>query len=79
MPTTNDAIQYFHSKGVVLAWTSTLQQSLLGDAALGFRAGAGTVHVAQLLSEIIVLQRQRRIAQKVTALEAGRGRSGGRP
>ena len=48
------------SKGVALEWAATLQRSYLGQAALGFRAQAGTLHVAQLLSDIIALQRRRK-------------------
>ena len=47
------------SKGVVLEWSPVLQQAYLGQAAMGFRAQAGTLHVAQLLSDLIVLSRQR--------------------
>jgi hypothetical protein len=47
------------SKGVVREWTSVLQQQFLGQAAMGFRAQSGTLHVAQLLSDLIVLQRRR--------------------
>ena len=45
-----------------MAWSEVLQQSYLGQAALGFRAGAGTLHVAQLLTDLITLQKQRREA-----------------
>ena len=48
------------SKGVVLEWTPVLQQAYLGQAAMGFRAQAGTLHVAQLLSDLIVLCRRRK-------------------
>ena len=44
------------SKGIALEWAATLQRDYLGQAALGFRAQAGTLHVAQLLSDIIALQ-----------------------
>ena len=53
------AVSYL-AKGVVLSWTPVLQQAYLGQAAMGFRAGAGFLHVAQLLSDLISLQRRRR-------------------
>ena len=55
-----DLVYRIWSKGVVLAWAPVLQQSFLGQAAMGFRAGAGTLHVAQLLSDLMILQRRRR-------------------
>ena len=48
------------SKGVVLEWGPVLQSEFLGPAAMGFRAGSGTLHLAQLLSDLIALQSQRR-------------------
>ena len=48
------------SKGVVMEWTAVLQGAYLGQAAMGFRAQAGTLHVAQLLSDLIALQRRRK-------------------
>jgi hypothetical protein len=48
------------SKGIVLSWTRVLQNSYLGQAAMGFRAASGTLHVAQLISDIMSLQRRRR-------------------
>ena len=48
------------AKGVVMAWRPAMQGAYLGQAAMGFRAGAGTLHVAQLLADLIRLQRQRR-------------------
>ena len=47
------------SKAVVLEWQPVMQRSYLGQAAMGFRAQAGTLHVAQLLSDIITLSRSR--------------------
>jgi hypothetical protein len=55
-----DLLYRIWGKGVVLAWTAVLQQSYLGQAALGFRSGAGTLHVAQLLADRIRMQKQRR-------------------
>jgi hypothetical protein len=50
------------SKGIVLAWRSVMQQSYLGQAAMGFRSGTGTLHVVQLLTDLVLLQKQRRSA-----------------
>ena len=46
------------SKGVSMEWATALQREYLGQAALGFRAQAGMLHVAQLLSDIIELRRR---------------------
>ena len=46
------------SKGLTLEWRQTMQHAYLGQAALGFRAQAGTLHVAQLLSDVIALRRR---------------------
>ena len=48
------------AKGVALAWAPTLQHVFLGPSAMGFRAQCGTVHLVQLLSDIIVQQRRRK-------------------
>jgi hypothetical protein len=48
------------SKGTVQEWTSTLHTVFLGAAAFGFRAQSGTLHVAQLVSDLMVLQQRRR-------------------
>ena len=47
------------SKAIVTAWAPAMQRDLLGPWAMGFRAGSGTVHLAQLLSDLMVLQHQR--------------------
>ena len=47
------------SKGVVQEWSSVLQLRYLGPAAMGFRAQAGTLHLAQLIADLIRLQRGR--------------------
>ena len=47
------------SKGIILEWGSVLQRELLGPWAMGFRAGSGTLHLAQLLADLIQLQRRR--------------------
>ena len=44
---------------MTLSWAPVLQGSYLGDSVLGFRAQAGTRHVAQLLSDLIGLQKRR--------------------
>jgi len=46
-------------KGVARAWRAVVQGSFLGDAAMGFRAQTGTLHVAQLWTDLIALQRRR--------------------
>ena len=56
-----DLLYRIWAKGVVQAWAPVLQQCYLGQAALGFRAGAGTVHVAQLLHDIIHMRRRCRL------------------
>ena len=43
-----------------MEWRPVLQNAFLGQAAMGFRAQAGTLHVAQLLADLIELQRRRR-------------------
>ena len=48
------------SKGVARDWAVALHREYLGQAALGFRAQAGTLHVAQLLSDIIAVRRRLR-------------------
>ena len=48
------------SKGVVMEWGPALQKSFLSPAAFGFRSESGTIHLAQLLSDVIVLQRRRK-------------------
>jgi hypothetical protein len=57
--TVMDVLYRLWSKGLVLEWTPVLQQAYLGQAAMGFRAQAGTLHVAQLLADLIVLQERR--------------------
>ena len=47
------------AKGVALAWAAELQGVYLGPAAMGFRANAGALCLAQLLADIISLQRRR--------------------
>ena len=46
------------SKGIVMEWTPVLQGEVLGHSAMGFRAGASTLHVAQVLSDLISLRRR---------------------
>ena len=47
------------AKGVVLEWSTVLQRHLLGPAAMGFRRELGTLHLAQLLSDLIIARRRR--------------------
>ena len=47
------------SKGVTMQLDHTLQTAYLGDAAMGFRSGMGTLHLAQLLVDVVRLQRMR--------------------
>ena len=47
------------SKAIILEWAPVLQRELLGPWAMGFRAGSGTLYLAQLLSDIIHLQHRR--------------------
>ena len=47
------------SKGLIQAWSTTVHGALLGPTTMGFRAQAGTLHVAQLLSDLMALQAQR--------------------
>ena len=44
------------AKGVTLEWGPVLQTAFLGEAAMGFRAQSGALHVVQLLSDLIVWQ-----------------------
>ena len=48
------------AKGVVLEWGPTLQNALLSDTAFGFRSGRGTLHAAQVVQDVLRLQRQQR-------------------
>ena len=47
------------SKGVIVDWGPVLQREFLGPWAMGFRAGSGTLHLAQLLTDLITLQHRR--------------------
>ena len=51
-----DVVYRVWSKGTIMAWAPVLQGSYLGQAALGFRAQAGTLHIAQLLSDLMALR-----------------------
>ena len=48
------------AKGSVLSWSPTLQTDCLGPSVTGFRAQSGTLHLAQLLSDLIALQARRK-------------------
>ena len=54
-----DVVYRLWAKGVVLAWSPTLQGTYLGSAAMGFRAQTGPIHLAQLLTDLMVLQQRR--------------------
>ena len=47
------------AKGIVMCWASVLNTAYLGPAVMGFRAQSGTLHLAQLLSDLIALQNRR--------------------
>ena len=55
-----DVLYRIWAKGVVLTWSPVLQGEYLGQAAMGFRAQTGTLHLSQLLSDLIELQRRRK-------------------
>ena len=48
-----DVLYRVWAKGTALAWAPVLQQVYLGPTTLGFRAQAGTMHLAQLLGDVI--------------------------
>ena len=48
------------AKGVVQEWSPTLQGQLLGQAAFGFRSQSGGLHAAQVLTDLIALQKLER-------------------
>ena len=48
------------AKGVVMEWAAVLQRNVLGPAAMGFRRELGTLHLAQLLNDLILLRRRGR-------------------
>eukprot|EP00906_Rhabdomonas_costata_P004015 RCo006024 len=54
-----DVLYRLWAKGTVLCWAPTLHGHYLGQAAMGFRSQLGTLHLAQLLSDVIELQRRR--------------------
>ena len=53
-----DLLYRIWSKGVVMEWTAVLQRTVLGQAAMGFRSGTSTLHVAQLLADLIALRKR---------------------
>ena len=55
-----DVLYRVWAKGVVLTWAPVLQGKYLGQAAMGFRAQTGTLHLSQILSDIIKLQRRQK-------------------
>ena len=56
-----DVVYRIWAKGVTLTWAPVLHGQYLGPSAFGFRAQAGPIHVAQLLTDVIELQRRRRL------------------
>ena len=42
--------------GVVKAWRPVLHEEHLGDQAMGFRAGSGTRHVGQFLTDVVAMR-----------------------
>ena len=55
-----DLVYRIWAKGIVLEWADTLQHQLLGPAAMGFRREHGTLHLAQLLNDFMLLRRRQR-------------------
>ena len=55
-----DVLYRIWSKGLVREWAPAIQRDLLGSAAMGLRAQSPAIHVAQLLSDIILLRRRQR-------------------
>ena len=55
-----DILYRVWAKGTVLTWAPTLQGSFLGSTVMGFRAQAGTLHLVQLLGDLIELQKRHR-------------------
>ena len=54
-----DVVYRIWAKGIVLTWAPILHGTYLGSAAMGFRAQSGTLHLAQLLQDVIFLQQRR--------------------
>ena len=54
-----DVVYGIWDKVVVLTWSPVLQTDYLGRAAMGFRAQSSTLHLAQLLTDLIELQSHR--------------------
>ena len=46
------------AKGIVMEWSPVFNNSLLGPAAMGFRRDLSTLHLAQLLNDVICHRRQ---------------------
>jgi hypothetical protein len=57
--TMQEVLYQLWSKGIIMEWTPALQRELLGPWAMEYRAGCGTLHLAQLLANLIHLQRRR--------------------
>ena len=54
-----DVVYRLWAKGITQVWAPVLQGSYLGPTVMGFRAQASTLHLAQLLTDCIELQRRR--------------------
>ena len=55
-----DLVYRIWAKGVVRSWAPVLQGHLLGDAAMGFRSQSTTLHLGQVLADVIEHQRKRK-------------------
>jgi len=64
-----DVLYRLWGKGIVMEWTPQLQSSYLGSAAMGFRAQSSTLHLAQLLSDLMVHQSRRRAPLWLASLD----------
>ena len=54
-----DVVYRLWAKGITECWAPVLQGSYLGPTVMGFRAQASPLHLAQLLTDVIELQRRR--------------------
>ena len=54
-----DVLYRLWAKGIIQGWAPVLQGTYLGPSAMGFRAQTSTIHLAQLLTDAIELQRRR--------------------
>ena len=54
-----DVVYRLWAKGITECWAPVLQGTYLGPTIMGFRAQASTLHLAQLLTDVVELQRRR--------------------